>query len=103
MSNHLLMEYEEILKLNSVAIHLSLSEIDDLLDALSLEAEEWTLSKQWQPILTDPDDEPLVQLAYESKALTLVSHNIRDLRPAEKLGIVILTPKELLSKIRRKP
>ena len=39
-------------------------------------------------------------MAYEFKALTVVSHNIRDLRPAEKLGIVILTSKELLSKIR---
>jgi predicted nucleic acid-binding protein len=48
----------------------------------------------------DPDDEPLVQLAVESGALLIVTHNVRDLQPATRLGVEVLQPREFLAKLR---
>jgi predicted nucleic acid-binding protein len=94
VSNHLLFEYEEVMKRDAAALGLNLDEIDELLNAICARADEWPLKHGWEPILPDPDDEPLVQLAHESGAMRLISHNIRHLRPAAEMGIQILKPGE---------
>jgi predicted nucleic acid-binding protein len=63
LSNHLTFEYEEVLKREAATLSLSSSDIDTLLNAICARGEEWLLSHHWEPILPDPDDEPLVQLA----------------------------------------
>jgi predicted nucleic acid-binding protein len=55
------------------------------------------LKHGWEPVLSDPDDEPLVQLAFESGAMRVISHNLRHLRPAADFGIQILKPGDFLS------
>jgi predicted nucleic acid-binding protein len=97
LSNHLTYEYEEVLKRNSAALSLTLADIDGLLNAICDRGEEWLLTHNWEPILDDPDDEPLVQLAHESGALVIVTHNTRHLHPAVALGIHVLKPKEFLA------
>ena len=94
VSNHLVHEYEEILKRHAADLGLSLGEIDTLLDALCARAEEWQLALGWLPILPDPDDEPLAQLAYDSGARRIITHNLRDLDPARRIGIAVLPPRE---------
>jgi len=59
------------------------------------------LSHDWEPILQDPDDEPLVQLAQESGALVIITHNTRHLQQAVALGIQVLKPKEFLFMLRK--
>ena len=93
LSNHLLHEYEEVLKAHAAELHLSSADIDALLDAICARAEEWKLAPGWIPILSDPDDEPLVQLAYDSDARRIVTHNVRDLAPARSLGVEVLPPR----------
>jgi predicted nucleic acid-binding protein len=100
LSNHLLFEYEEILKRQAPELGLSLEDIDELLNAICARGEECTLSYGWLPVLTDPDDEPLVQLAIESDASRIVTHNIRHLRPALQFGVELLRPREFLDKLR---
>ncbi|MEA3208872.1 MAG: hypothetical protein QOE70_1929 [Chthoniobacter sp.] len=94
LSNHLLHEYEEILKARAAELGLSLADIDTLLDAICARAEEWQLTPGWIPVLHDPDDEPLVQLAYDSAVRRIVTHNVRHLTPARALGIEVLPPQE---------
>ena len=44
----------------------------------------------------------MVQLAQESGALVIVTHNTRHLQPAAvKLGIQVLKPREFLAKLRQ--
>lgn len=100
LSNHLLFEYEEVLKRQAPEVGLSLEDVDELLNAVCARAEECPLSHGWQPILSDPDDEPLVQLAVESDAFRIVSHNVRHLLPATSLGVELLRPREFLDKLR---
>jgi putative PIN family toxin of toxin-antitoxin system len=97
LSNHLTYEYEEVLKRDAAALSLSMADIDDLLNAICARGEEWSLTHNWEPVLPDPDDEPLVQLAQESGALVIITHNTRHLQPAVALGIQILKPMEFLS------
>jgi predicted nucleic acid-binding protein len=99
VSNHLLFEYEEILKREAPALNLSLPDVDQILNAVCARSEEWTLSHGWQPVLTDPDDEPLVQLAVESGARLITTHNLRHLLPATRINIQVLKPWDFLTKV----
>ena len=101
MSNHLTYEYEEVLKRDAAALSFSPADVDHLLNALCARGEEWRLTHNWEPILYDPDDEPLVQLARESGALIIITHNTRHLQPALALGIQVLKPVEFLSILKR--
>lgn len=100
LSNTVLSEYEEILKRESTALNLSAERIDKLLDALCALADRRQLSESWIPVLTDSDDEALVHLAVEARADYVVSHNIRHLAPARKLGVTLLEPKAFLAILR---
>jgi len=94
VSGHLVHEYEEILKRHAADLGLSLDEIDALLDALCARADEWQLARGWHPILPDPDDEPLAQLAYDSGGRSIITHNLRHFKPARRIGIAVLPPRE---------
>jgi predicted nucleic acid-binding protein len=80
---------------------LSPDDVDQILNALSARGEEWPLTYNWEPVLPDPDDEPLVQLDQESGALVIITHNTRHLQPAAKLGIEVLKPRKFLAKLRQ--
>jgi putative PIN family toxin of toxin-antitoxin system len=101
LSNHLVYEYEEVLKRDAASLSLTSGDVDELLNAICARGEEWSLTHEWDPVLADPDDEPLVQLAQESSALVIVTHNTRHLQPAAKLGIQVLKPREFLVKLRQ--
>ena len=100
ISNHLLYEYEEVLKRNAPELGLSPTDLDDVLNAVCARAEEWTLPPDWQPVLADPDDEPLVQLAEVSGAKLIVTHNATHLQPATQRGIQVLPPSSFLAILR---
>ncbi len=100
ISNHLLFEYEEVLK-RETATGLSLTDVDHILNAVCARSEEHLLAPGWEPILADADDEPLVQLAHESGAKLIVSFNARHLEPAKGLGISVLKPGDFLAMVRR--
>jgi putative PIN family toxin of toxin-antitoxin system len=100
LSNHLIFEYEEVLKRDAAALSLSLDDVDQILNAVCAGGEEWLLTHNWEPVLPDPDDGPLVQLAQESTALDIVTHNTRHLRNTAKLGIQVLKPKDFLGSLR---
>jgi putative PIN family toxin of toxin-antitoxin system len=100
LSNHLLFEYEEVAKRAAPETGLSLQDIDDVLDALCAVAECRQLEPDWIPRLSDPDDEPLLQMAAEAKVPTIVTRNVGHLKPAESFGIEVLTPAQFLAKLR---
>jgi putative PIN family toxin of toxin-antitoxin system len=100
LSNTVLTEYEEILKREATVLDFSAERIDKLLNALCSLADRRQLSESWVPALTDSDDEALVHLAVEARADYLVSHNIRHLAPARKLGVTLLEPREFLAILR---
>lgn len=103
LSNHLLTEYEEVCKRHAGDIGLSWQDIDDVLDAICAVAEEHSLLPGWVPVLQDPDDEPILQMAVEAGVHDIVTRNIRHLKPALSFGIAVLSPAEFLARIHPRP
>jgi predicted nucleic acid-binding protein len=54
-------------------------------------------------VLNDPDDEAQVHLAFETGVEYIVTHNLRHLDAARKLGIAVLAPKDFLNIVRNQP
>ena len=52
-----------------------------------------------RPLSSDPDDDSLLELAFTADADCIVTFNKAHLRPAEDMGIDLLTPSELLQQL----
>jgi putative PIN family toxin of toxin-antitoxin system len=100
LSNTVLTEYEEILRREAGTLNLNSQRISRLLDAICALAERRNLSALWMPVLNDPDDEAFVHLAVEAGADYLVSHNLRHLEPATRMGVKLLAPRDFAAIIR---
>lgn len=51
----------------------------------------------WFPLLPDPNDDMVVELAIAGQASVIVTHNLRDFVPAKKLGLQVLAPGAFLN------
>lgn len=96
ISTALVFEYEEILKREQMQLGLNLEDIDNVIKALCAIGNKRSIFYLRRPLLNDPDDEFLVDLAVESQADYIITYNQKDLQPAEKFGIKVVTPKQFL-------
>ena len=53
----------------------------------------------WRPLLPDPKDDMVVELAVAAGCQTIVTYNVRDFRSANSLGVSIQRPAEFLKSI----
>jgi predicted nucleic acid-binding protein len=65
----LALEYEAIGKREAAKLGISETAIDDIVDVLCETSRHHAVRYRLRPELSDPDDEPLVQLASESAAV----------------------------------
>ena len=103
LSVPLMLEYEEVLKRDDMRAksHLTLEEIDVLLDMLAAVGTPQTPFFQWRPQLLDPDDEMVLELAANGHADAIVTVNIRHFLPAAwTFGVEVLRPGEFLWRLR---
>jgi len=103
LSNHLLLEYEEVLKRNAATLGLTFAEVDAYLDAICQAADCIALAAPQPPRLSDPDDEPLLRLAEASGSRIIATNNLRHLRPAEEHGVAVLLPRDFLRILSSQP
>lgn len=55
----------------------------------------------WRPFLPDPDDDMILELAFAANCQYVVTHNTRDFRGCQQLGIEAVTPRDFLKMIRQ--
>jgi putative PIN family toxin of toxin-antitoxin system len=99
LSVPLLLEYESILIKNIKKLNLSKIDIDDFLDYFCAISEHTTIYYLWRPILKDPYDDHMLELAVSASAKYIVTFNLKDFTKASNFGIFPITPDILLSKL----
>jgi putative PIN family toxin of toxin-antitoxin system len=96
ISTALILEYEEQLKKEYVRQGLELHYADDILDVVVLASNHRGIFFKWRPVLRDPSDDFLVELAVASGSDFIVTYNIRDFIQAERLGVNTIRPAAFL-------
>jgi putative PIN family toxin of toxin-antitoxin system len=93
LSTALVLEYEEVLKSPELKLNLTLQDIDKLLDILCLLSEKHQIFYQWRLLINDTF---VGEIAINSQAHEIVTHNVKDFQNLTKFGIKVLTPQEFL-------
>jgi len=97
----LFLEYEAVLKREEHGLPAQF--VDGFLAELALCISPVEIRFVWRPQLRDADDEMVLEAAINGQAEAIVTHNGRDFeRATERFGIEVLSPAELLERLRRK-
>jgi putative PIN family toxin of toxin-antitoxin system len=99
LSVALALEYEDVLKRQVLLPNISEAEIDRFLNYVLHVSNLIPSVQRRRPNLPDPDDELILELAIESRAM-IVTHNQADFTGAARFGIVVKTPVEFLKMLR---
>jgi putative PIN family toxin of toxin-antitoxin system len=99
LSVPLVLEYEDVLLRKESSLNFTPDEIGKLLDYLCQIANLHEVHFLWRPILNDPKDDMILDLAVRANCKYIVTHNIRDFSGVHKFGIIVLTAKEFLKSI----
>ena len=95
----LVLEYEAAAKAQARELGLSQADIDDVLDYLCAVAHRRAIFYLWRPMLRDPQDDMVLEVAVEAGCEYLVTHNVRDFAGAEQFGIQVIRPGAFLKRI----
>ena len=91
----LVFEYEDVAKRSDV-VKLKTKAIDDIIDYICLSGIETEIFYLWRPFLSDPKDDFVLELAFNSHADFIITFNKKDFKNVNKLGMKVLSPQEFL-------
>ena len=94
LSVPLFSEYESVLKREQHK--LDNKTVDDILNYLALVGSKHEIFYLWRPVLKDPKDDHVLELAVKSNSGFIVTFNKRDFAGAEQFGIKLASPMEYL-------
>jgi putative PIN family toxin of toxin-antitoxin system len=100
VSTPLVTEYEAVLKRDITS--LSAEDIDDVIDFLCSKAVLNKIFYLWRPVLKDPDNDFVLELAVKANA-AIVTWNVADFKHAARFGITVMTPREFLATLEVQP
>ena len=97
----LILEYEYVAKRYVKEMSLNENDVDDIVDYICLVANKRKVFYLWRPVLRDPNDDMVLELASAANCDFIVTFNKKhfrnqDLKP---FGLKALTPGEFLKKI----
>lgn len=95
----LVLEYEDAGKRLGREFGLTHHDIEDIIDYICSVADRREIHYLWRPILKDPKDDHILELAVEANAKFIITYNKKYFIEAGQFGINILTPKEYLEEI----
>jgi len=85
-------EYESAVLRPETGVRLARPLIDDVLDYVCSTAERQRIYFLWRPVLPDPSDDLVLEVAVHAGCTMIVTFNARDFRGAERFGIRVVTP-----------
>ena len=101
-STALFLEYGAVLsraRTRAFAGH-SLDDVAGIVSALAALCEPVDISFRVRPLLRDPDDEMVIEVALNAPTDAIVTHNVRDFAPARALGVMIANPGEMIGRFK---
>jgi len=103
VSNTLVVEFEEVLtrsKNLKKFQNFTVEEIKEFIDGICLISYHQKINFLWRPFLKDSSDDMVLEVAFNSKADYIITHNVKDFNGVkENFNIEVITPKEFLLKI----
>ena len=99
----LVLEYEAVLtREEHRKVHgLGVPELDEVINSLVRVAEAVQIRFLWRPLLSDPNEDMVLETAFNGRADLLVTFNQKDFAAAaERLALKILRPSEALYRLR---
>jgi predicted nucleic acid-binding protein len=96
VSTTIVLEYEAALKREFRRQGRPLALADEAIDGLLRAANRRNISRLYRPLLSDPADEFVLELAIESRSVYIVTYNLMHFRGTEDYGINAIRPGEFL-------
>jgi putative PIN family toxin of toxin-antitoxin system len=103
LSVPLVLEYEDVLKRPDSSLLFTPHEIDTFLDQLCSMANCHSVFYLWRPLLRDPGDDLILELAVRSNCEYIVTSNKADFDGIETFNIKVVDAKEFLTLIGELP
>lgn len=103
LSVPLVIEYEDILLRKLHTLNFNEAQIGQFLDYLCMVGNWHEVYFLWRPILKDPEDDMILELAVRANCKYIVTYNKADFRGVDKFGIKSATAKEFLQIIQELP
>ncbi len=95
ISPTLAFEYEAVLKRGVGQDSLSFQDVDDFIEYFCSRSRLVQIYFRWRPFLRDPDDDRILEVAVRAQSV-LVTFNKKDFVGADRLGVKVIGPKDLL-------
>jgi putative PIN family toxin of toxin-antitoxin system len=99
LSVPLVLEYEEVLGRHMGGAALTGRDVEVVLDFFCSVADLQRIFYLWRPLVPDPSDDMVLEVAVAAQCSAVVTHNTRDFVGAGRLGVKVLTPAEFLRQI----
>jgi predicted nucleic acid-binding protein len=99
LSGPLVLEYEDALLRPAAETKLTRADVEAVLDYFCSVAHLQSIFFLWRPLLPDPKDDSVLELAVAAGCQTIVTFNARDFREAQGLGISVQRPLDFLRSV----
>jgi predicted nucleic acid-binding protein len=96
----LAIEYDSAIRRNRGAGDLTEDDAQVFVDYVCGVARRQNIFYLWRPLLRDPNDDMVAEVAVAAGSETIVSHNVRDFVGVDKFGIEVVTPGAFLRKLK---
>jgi predicted nucleic acid-binding protein len=99
LSVPLMLEYEAVALRMLGSTSLSARSVGDILDYICAVGRHCEIHYLWRPMLPDPKDDMILELAAAAQCGFIITFSQRDYRGVERFGIKAITPQAFLRKI----
>lgn len=99
LSVPLILEYEKVILDPKLHLPFNRREKGEILDYICSNAKHHEIFYLWRPLLKDPGDDMVLELAITAGCKYIVTFNKKDFRGIEHFKVKVISPKELLRKI----
>lgn len=102
LSVPLVVEYEDVLTRQRKKLGLSVAEVGGFLDFLCRVGNLHEVYFLWRPLLRDPKDEMVAEVAVKARCRHIVTYNLRDFGGVDSFGIAAVRPHDFLTSLTKR-